>query len=118
MWWIRAMAKMPPKEWSGIRARHAVAEAKAGHMAPLAGRVAGVPDEYLSPAERKLLCDLLEKNEGRRGKAELRRLEVALARLHEDDTKLKKQVVGELKEVRGKGWSRSSYYRKMKPRPK
>jgi hypothetical protein len=110
------VAKLSRKEWLDILARHAITEAKAGHMAPLIGRVRGVPDDYLSPDEREFLRKLLEENDGPRGKAEFKRLEITLARLLEGDIKTKKELIGKLKDVRERGWGRSSYYRKMKPK--
>ena len=71
-------AKLSRKAWLEILARNAAHEAKAGNVWPLMGRVGGVPDDYLSPDERKFLCDLLEKNDGPRGKAEIKRIEKIL----------------------------------------
>jgi hypothetical protein len=73
-------AKLSRKAWLEILARNAAHEAKAGNVWPLMGRVGGVPDDYLSPDERKFLCDLLEKNDGPRGKAEIKRIEKFLIR--------------------------------------
>jgi hypothetical protein len=62
-------------------AQEAVREATAGNMWPLIGRVLSVPDEYLSCDERTFLRALLESNDGRRGKAKIRRLEKVLVAL-------------------------------------
>jgi hypothetical protein len=101
------VAKLSLKEL----ARHAVREAKLGNVWPLIGRVGVVPDRYLSDDERKFLCELLEKNDRRRGKAEIKRIEKFLIRSRFEDLAPKKYskrsvnvkaAVGELMKQHGR----------------
>jgi hypothetical protein len=118
------MAKLSQKVWLEILARNAIREAELGNVWPLMGRVGGVPDDYLSPDERKFLCDLLERNDGRRGKAEIKRLDIILARQVADAAQeqaraegrkpSKKWVIAKVEEARGRGMGRSSFYAKSK----
>jgi hypothetical protein len=55
-------------------------EARAGNLWGLIGRILAVPDRYLSDDERMFLRALLERSNGRLGKAELRRIERFLVR--------------------------------------
>ena len=71
------MAK-PTRKALELLGKHAVREATAGNVWPLIGRVGMVPDSYLSKDERSFLCIMLEANDGRRGKAEIRRIEKLL----------------------------------------
>jgi hypothetical protein len=119
------VAKLSRKAWLEILAVHAAREAKLGNVWPLRGRVGGVPDDYLSPEERKFLFELLEKNDGRRGKAEIKRIDIFLARQVADAFQeqkraegrkkpSKKDVFGEVRKERGRGMGRSSLYEKFK----
>ena len=71
------MAK-PTRKALELLGKHAVREATAGNVWPLIGRVGMVPDSYLAKDERSFLCIMLEANDGRRGKAEIRRIEKLL----------------------------------------
>jgi hypothetical protein len=118
------MAKLSQKVWLEMLASHAVREAKAGNVWPLMGRVGGVPDNYLSPDEREFLCVLLEANDGRRGKEEIKRIDRFLAEQVADAAQeqaraegrkpSKKVVIAKVKEARGAGMGRSSFYAKSK----
>jgi hypothetical protein len=68
----------PSRAQLELLARMAVREARAGNHLPLIARVLSVPNAFLSEDERAYLRELLERHEGKRGKAELRRLEKVL----------------------------------------
>lgn len=108
------MAKDLKKDLMGIGATHAIKEALAGHLAPLIGRFrSGVP---LTSEERQFIAAALEQLEGKRGKAEMRRLEKELVRwrvegLQAEGWKLEAAVRQE-KEKRG--YSRSFVFDAMK----
>jgi hypothetical protein len=74
-----AKNKLSPKERASLARGDAVRKAEAGNMWPMIGRV--LSDPHLSDDEREYLRRLLEGNDGRRGKAEIRRIEKALVRL-------------------------------------
>ena len=82
-------------------AAHALREAKLGHMAPLIGYLlAGLPPTV---EQREFLAELLERFEGKRGKAELRRVEKELIRqqvkglIDEEGLKLKVAITEVMK---------------------
>jgi hypothetical protein len=108
------MAKDPRKDLMGIVVLHALEEARAGHLAPLIGRVrSGVP---LTPEERQFIAAALEQLEGKHGKDERRRLKKKLVqwRVEEllgQDVKLE-SVVKQIKEERGYG--RTSVFNVLK----
>jgi hypothetical protein len=80
---VAAVAKLSPKVRAFL-ADESVRKALAGNNWPLIGRVLSVPDDYLSADERNFLRALLESKNGRRGKAEIRRIEKALVRMQVD----------------------------------
>ena len=57
-------------------AEFALRDARAGHFAPLIGRVRSAAP--LLPEERQFIAEALHRLDGRRGKAELRKIEKAL----------------------------------------
>ena len=62
-----------------ILAAHALHEARAGHVRPLIGRISS--GAQLTNGEREFMAAALERLDGPRGKAELRRIEKALVSL-------------------------------------
>ena len=97
---------------SKILAAFALREAKLGHLAPLISRV--LTAATLTTGEREFIAAALERLDGKRGKAELRRVEKVLIALRvegliNEEGLLPKAAVTQVMKERGR--KRSTIYK-------
>jgi hypothetical protein len=97
-------------------ARESMSEAARGNHWPLIGRVLSVPEAYLSDDERNFLRGLLERSDGRRGKALLKNTEKSLigSQLQSETERLGKREAAIASVTKDRGLGRSSLFEVLK----